>query len=46
MGIGDDGVIMYICNNCETIYEEEPEDNICTVCYEQSVYPDKERRIN
>ena len=37
---------MYKCRNCETIYESEPEENICTVCFEQSVYLDKEERIN
>jgi rRNA maturation endonuclease Nob1 len=37
---------MYKCNNCETVYEEEPEDNICSVCFEQSVYKDREGRIN
>jgi len=37
---------MYKCFNCETIYEEEPEENICTVCFEQSVYIDRDRRIN
>lgn len=37
---------MYICTFCETIYEEEPEDNVCTVCFEQSVYLNNEGRIN
>lgn len=35
---------MYICFICETPYEEEPEDCICTVCYEQTVIKDRNGR--
>lgn len=38
--------IMYKCFNCEEIYEEIPEENICTTCFEQRVYRDTEGRIN
>jgi len=37
---------MYKCYNCEELYEEEPEDNICIVCYEQKVFKDRNGRIN
>lgn len=37
---------MYQCTNCETVYEEAPEDDICTVCYEQSVVKERDRRVN
>lgn len=37
---------MYQCTNCEALYEEEPEDLICTVCYEQSVVKERNGRIN
>lgn len=37
---------MYKCYNCEAIYDEEPEDRICSVCYEQTVYKSKDERIN
>lgn len=37
---------MYKCYICETIYESEPEDCICTVCFEQSVRKAYDERIN
>ena len=30
---------MYICRSCGEEYSEEPEDNFCSSCYENEVYP-------
>lgn len=35
---------MYECYVCNAIYEEQPEDCICTVCYEETVVKIKDRR--
>jgi hypothetical protein len=45
MGIGVDGKMMYKCAFCSEVYDEEPEEGICTVCYE-NVYPAPDERIN
>lgn len=37
---------MYKCYNCEEIYEEEPEDRVCRVCFEQTVVKAHDERIN
>lgn len=29
---------IYKCLVCQEIFDEEPEDNICPVCFDQSVY--------
>lgn len=29
---------VYKCLICYEVFEEEPEDNICPVCFDQSVY--------
>ena len=28
---------MYICKNCEAVYEELPDDSVCNQCMEQEV---------
>lgn len=38
--------MIYKCLNCETIYDDEPEERICTTCYEQSVVKERDGRIN
>lgn len=35
---------MYECYVCNTEYDYEPEDCVCTVCYEETVVKKKDKR--
>jgi hypothetical protein len=35
---------MYICKNCEAVYEELPDDSVCTQCMEQEVVKNRDER--
>lgn len=35
---------MYLCQVCEAIYDEEPEEGICTVCGERAVFKEDNQR--